>query len=96
MDPSAASLYAFVMGVEGTDADDEWRMITVNFGSLFARACKCRWLHPFRASLCQLCVVCAGAIEDYKVVTEHMASDTCILGYKSNYNITKPEAVYVI
>ncbi len=72
MDPSAASLFAFVMGVEGEGQDDEWRMITVNFGSLLSRECQ-----P----------------QDYYTVTEHVASSTCLLGYKSVYNITKPAAV---
>lgn len=41
-DPSAASLLGYVMGVEGTGKDDEWRVITLNFFSLLKRPCK--WL----------------------------------------------------
>ena len=44
MDPAAASLYAFVMGVEGTGKEDEWRLITLNFASLLNR--KCEWEAP--------------------------------------------------
>ncbi len=39
-DPSAASLYGFLMGVEGTGEDDEWRIITLNFKSLLGVSCK--------------------------------------------------------
>jgi hypothetical protein len=39
-DPSAASLLGYVMGVEGTGADDEWRVVTLNFLSLLKRSCK--------------------------------------------------------
>lgn len=39
-DPSAASLLGYVMGVEGTGKDDEWRVITLNFFSLLKRPCK--------------------------------------------------------
>lgn len=38
-DPSAASLLGFVMGVEGTGEDDEWRVITLDFLSLLKRPC---------------------------------------------------------
>ena len=38
-DPSAASLYGFLMGVEGTGQDDEWRIITLNFKSLLNTPC---------------------------------------------------------
>ena len=41
MDPRAASLTAFVMGVEGDDKNDEWRMITLNFKGLLQRKCVC-------------------------------------------------------
>lgn len=40
-DPSAASLLGYLMGVEGTGDDDEWRVITLNFLSLLKRPCKC-------------------------------------------------------
>ena len=40
MDPRASSLTAFVMGVEGVGADDEWRMITLNFKRLLQRKCE--------------------------------------------------------
>ena len=39
IDPSAGSLYAFVMGVEGTGVEDEWKVIALNFGSLLTRRC---------------------------------------------------------
>lgn len=39
IDPSAGSLYAFVMGVEGTGDEDEWKVIALNFGSLLTRQC---------------------------------------------------------
>jgi hypothetical protein len=39
IDPSAGSLYAFVMGVEGTGEKDEWKVIALNFGSLLHRQC---------------------------------------------------------
>ena len=39
-DPSAASLLGFVMGVEGTGEEDEWRIVTLNFRSLLKRPCK--------------------------------------------------------
>lgn len=39
-DPSAASLLGFLMGVEGTGQDDEWRIITLNFKSLLTRRCE--------------------------------------------------------
>ena len=39
IDPSAGSLFAFVMGVEGTGDDDEWKIIAINFGSLLQRQC---------------------------------------------------------
>lgn len=39
-DPSAASLLGYVMGVEGTGQDDEWRVVTLNFLSLLKRACE--------------------------------------------------------
>lgn len=39
VDPSAGSLYAFVMGVEGTGDKDEWKIIALNFGSLLKRQC---------------------------------------------------------
>ena len=38
-DPSAASLMGYVMGVEGTGEDDEWRVITLDFLSLLTRPC---------------------------------------------------------
>ena len=41
MDPRASSLTAFVMGVEGEGAGDEWRMITLNFKRLLQRKCGC-------------------------------------------------------
>ena len=40
MDPRASSLTAFVMGVEGNGAGDEWRMITLNFKRLLQRKCE--------------------------------------------------------
>lgn len=40
IDPSAASLFAFVMGVEGVGEDDQWRIIVLNFGSLLRRQCQ--------------------------------------------------------
>lgn len=40
-DPSAASLLGYVMGVQGTGVDDEWRVVTLNFRSLLRRPCKC-------------------------------------------------------
>lgn len=40
VDPSAASLYAFVLGVEGLGEDDMWRMVTINFGSLLDSKCQ--------------------------------------------------------
>ncbi len=40
-DPSAASLLGYVMGVEGTGMDDEWRVVTLNFLSLLKRPCEC-------------------------------------------------------
>ena len=39
VDPSAGSLYAFVMGVEGTGEKDEWKVIALNFRSLLHRQC---------------------------------------------------------
>lgn len=39
IDPSAGSFYAFVMGVEGTGDNDEWKVIAINFGSLLKRQC---------------------------------------------------------
>jgi len=39
-DPSAASLYGFLMGVEGAGQDDEWRIITLNFKSLLSGPCE--------------------------------------------------------
>lgn len=38
-DPSAASLYGFLMGVEGTSQDDEWRFISLDFKSLLRNPC---------------------------------------------------------
>ena len=40
-DPSAASLLGYVMGVEGTGEEDEWRVVTLNFLSLLKRPCEC-------------------------------------------------------
>ena len=39
-DPSAASLLGFLMGIEGTGRDDEWRIVTFNFASLLKRTCE--------------------------------------------------------
>ncbi|XP_064400259.1 sortilin-like [Halichondria panicea] len=39
IDPSAASLFGFVMGVEGMGSTDEWRINAVNFQSLLQRPC---------------------------------------------------------
>ena len=39
-DPSAASLFGFLMGVEGTGPKDEWRVITLDFVSLLKTPCK--------------------------------------------------------
>ncbi|CAI7994086.1 Sortilin [Geodia barretti] len=39
MDPRASSLTAFMMGVEGNETGDEWRMITLNFKRLLQRKC---------------------------------------------------------
>ena len=55
IDPSAASLYGFVMGVEGTAEDDEWRVITIYFKSLLKRQCGCgRWVWSFSLILMYL------------------------------------------
>ena len=40
MDPRASSLTAFMMGVEGNETGDEWRMITLNFKRLLQRKCE--------------------------------------------------------
>lgn len=40
MDPSAASRFAFVMGVEGVGSSDTWRMISLNFGTLLRTKCE--------------------------------------------------------
>ena len=53
MDPRASSLTGFVMGVEGVGKDDEWRMITLNFGRLLQR--KCKMAAPPVPSLPQIC-----------------------------------------
>ena len=39
-DPSAASLLGYIMGVEGTGQQDEWRVVTLNFLSLLKRPCE--------------------------------------------------------
>jgi sortilin len=72
MDPRASSLTAFVMGVEGDDETDEWRMITLNFKSLLQRKC---------------------LPSDYHSWTEHVTSDSCVLGYKDTYNLTKTSSI---
>lgn len=48
-DPSAASLLGYVMGVEGTGQDDEWRVVTLNFRSLLKRPCE--WVHAYACTL---------------------------------------------
>ena len=48
-DPSAASLLGYVMGVEGTGQDDEWRVVTLNFLSLLKRPCE--YVHEVMISL---------------------------------------------
>lgn len=40
IDPSAASLFGFVMGVEGLGSADEWRLVTLNFKSLLQKPCE--------------------------------------------------------
>ena len=45
VDPTAASRYTFVMGVEGVEVEDAWRVIALNFGSLLRT--KCEPLMPF-------------------------------------------------
>ena len=40
MDPSAASQFAFVMGVEGVGNSDAWKMISLNFGTLLKTKCE--------------------------------------------------------
>lgn len=72
MDPSAGSLYAFVMGVEGTGEKDEWKVIAINFRSLLHRQC---------------------SPSDYKLYSEHDQAQSCLMGYKVQYNITKETVV---
>ena len=103
IDPSAASLYAFVMGVEGTGVSDEWRMITINFKSLLGRKCRPSpsllslspsFIHlspppPFHPPT-------SGAPEDYELRQEHSNAKACLLGYKRFYNFTKPSKLSVL
>ena len=47
IDPSAGSLFAFVMGVEGTGEEDEWKVIALNLGSLLKRQCALSDYQPY-------------------------------------------------
>lgn len=40
MDPEAASLYAFALGLEGTSSDDSWRLVAINFHSILSTPCE--------------------------------------------------------
>lgn len=86
MDPSAASLYAFVLGVEGLGEDDMWRMVTINFGSLLDSKCKERCTPPQPLPTLS---PHAGQESDYENITEPV----CLLGYQNVYNSTKPSSV---
>jgi len=72
VDPTAASRYTFVMGVEGVKTEDAWRVIALNFGSLLRTKCQ---------------------KSDYSLVTEHATADSCLLGYKNVYNLTKSSSI---
>lgn len=39
MDPKATSLYAFALGLEGNNDDDQWRLIAINFESILVSRC---------------------------------------------------------
>ena len=44
IDPKATSLYAFALGLEGNDDDDQWRLIAINFESILTSPCE-RYIH---------------------------------------------------
>ncbi len=84
-DPSAASLLGFVMGVEGTGEDDEWRVITLDFLSLLNRPCEFGCTIIILLSWCLV----AGQATDYVLTQEHTGNQNCLMGYKFSYNFTK-------
>lgn len=86
VDPSAASLYAFVLGVEGLGEEDMWRMVTINFGSLLNSKCKGGEGHLLPQSLP---TIYAGLESDY----ENIKEPVCLLGYQNVYNSTKASSV---
>ena len=62
IDPSAASLFGFVMGVEGMGSTDEWRINTVNFQSLLQRPCEWIYCEQFVCSLYSVWILCLPGI----------------------------------
>jgi sortilin len=72
MDPKGLGMYAFAIGLEGTEINDNWKLIAIDFNSVLDSTCHSN---------------------DYMTVTEHNVSNTCILGYKRQYRITKPTSI---
>lgn len=112
MDPSAASRFAFVMGVEGVGSSDTWRMISLNFGTLLRTKCElslvCVCLYCDLSTIPTLCLLpppshlsslslhYIGQQKDYHLVTEHAKANSCLLGYKNVYNLTKSSSMLVL
>ena len=89
MDPLGLGMFAFALGLEGTDINDMWRLIAINFHSVLDSPCKRRIM---KTSI-SLSLSSSGHDQDYMIVTEHNISSTCILGYKKQYKITKPTSM---
>lgn len=107
MDPNAASRFAFVMGVEGVGSSDTWRMISLNFGTLLRTKCELPLVYHNLSTILfvsftslpppsHLSSHYVGQQSDYQLVTEHATANSCLLGYKNVYNLTKSSSMLVL